>query len=221
MPTASRFQSDPQVPGRFIDRVTGQVFDNIDVRSDTLHDTVLYVAGAQTAGNKKNVFRDLANKDLLHTSLVTGNKIPENHVMKLNRIGVYPQQASGNVIATDSDVIKLMHAATMTFLFGSTLITRGPLFKYPSGFGFTGQTNRNNTGVVTLGPATQLGVERLEQEQIATDKTSLSCVLEMASPDWITSALISGATNYAQPSLAQDVAVQVHMGGIIERPQGG
>lgn len=213
---ASRFQRDPKNPGVFKDNVTGEVFEDVNIRSDTLHDTVLFLAGNQAAGTKNFVFRDIQNKDLQHTTLTQSKKIPENNVMKMSRVGVCVPQAHGNSLPTDADVMKLAWTAVMTFKLNSQEIVKGPLVKFPSGFGVQGTTNRNNTGIVSIGPTSQVAVPELEREQILTDKTELNTIIEIPNAPWV--AAITSAVAYVQPSLSVDVAVQVHIGGIIEKP---
>lgn len=217
---AVRFERDPKQPGVFRDTVTGEVFEDVNIRSDTFHDSVLFVAGSQAAGTKKQVFRDISDKDLLHTSLTQQKKVPENNVMKVNRIGCYLQQSNGNTLASVDDILKLVCGAVMTFKLNSQEIVKGPLFKFPSGYGVTGSTTANNRSLATVGPASPVAIPELEREQIITDKTELNTTIEVTGADWIASGKITGATTYVQPSLANDVVAQVHFGGIIEKPQG-
>lgn len=211
----ARFVRDP-VKGTIRDTVTGEEFEDVNVRSDTFHDSVIFTAGSTAAGTKKTIFRDLSDKDLLHTSLTQTKKIPENNIMKMNRVGVYLHQANGNTLTNVDDVLKMICGAVMTFKLNSQEIVKGPLYKFPSGFGATGQTTANNRSLVTVGPPSLVAVPELEQEQILTDKTELNTQLEVTGADWITNA--SGPSDYVQPSFANDVVVAVHIGGLIEKP---
>lgn len=213
----ARFTRDP-IRGTIKDTVTGEEFEDVNVRSDTLHDTVLFVSGSQAAGTKRVVFRDVQDKDVIHTTLTQSKKVPENNIMKMNRVGVYVLQANGNALSVIDDVLKLICGAYMSFKLNSQEIVKGPLYKFPSGFGATGSTTANNRSLVTVGPPSLVAVPELEQEQILTDKTELNTTIEVTGADWITSTKITSATTYTQPSFSIDVPVAVHFGGLIEKP---
>ena len=213
----ANIQRDPKT-GQIVDMATGERYDDVTGRSDTYFDSTLFVGIAQVAGTKKYLFRDLSSKDLLHTNLTQTKKIPENSTMSMNTIGVHVMQANGNVVTGFDNIVKTVHSQVLVFKLASREVVKGPLFKYPSGFGLGGQTTENARSVVTIGPPTPAAVPPLAQTQPLSDKTELNVTIEGNAADWISTTNFASATSYVQPTLTADLVVQVHFGGLIEAP---
>lgn len=193
----------------------------VEWREDDFYDTVLTVnsgtmgtAATITAGQSQEFFRDLSNKNLQHTNLKTARRIPAGSEFIMARIGIVPCQAMGNDLPSDDQIIKLAYAATLTFKINDRLVSEGPLFKYQSGYGVTGSTTRNATGVVTIGVPSAAAAPTLMVAQPVQDDDDLMGTLEFKDfTSWV------AAAGDAMPSLPP-IGVMLMLHGYIKKPQG-
>lgn len=192
----------------------------VEWREDDFYDTVVVgttgdvtaAAALLTAGASFEFFRDLANKNLPHTNLKTARRIPAGSEFIMSRIGVVPNQAYGNNLVTDDAIIKLAFACTLTFKINDRLVSEGPLYKYQSGYGVTGSTTRNATGVVTIGVPSAAAAPTLMVAQPVQDDDDLMGTIDVKSNTW-TSA------NAVLPTVvATGITLMLH--GYIKKPQG-
>lgn len=191
----------------------GRTIKLVEWREDDFYDSVQQASGAATAGTSLEVFRDLSNKNLQHTNLKTSRRIPAGSEFILARIGVVPAQAIGNTLVTDDDIIKLAYAATMTFKLNDRLITEGPLYKYQSGYGVTGSTTRNATGVVTIGVPSAAAAPVLMVAQNIADDDDLVATIDFKNNSWI-------AGGASMPTFTAAVIATVNLHGFVKKPQG-
>jgi hypothetical protein len=176
-----------------------------------IFDTVEYASGAQTAGAKKELFRDLDNKEKQHTNFGTQRKLPAGHEFFLARLGVHVHQANGNSMSTDSDIIKILHASLLTVDVNERLIAEGPAWLFQGGFGAVGNTTRNATGVVTNGVASAAAARQLLVVQpIIGEKDQINGNLTTPDRVWQTTSTM--------PSLDGECDVSVVGGGVLKKP---
>ena len=201
----------------------GQTVQQVEWREDDFYDHV-QADNAPAAGAQYIFFRDLGQKNLQSCNLRQQGKIPSNSEMVIARIGVHLAQAYGNQLPTDADLIKLAHAALLTFQINDRLVAQGPLFKYQSGYGMTGSTTRTGTGVVTTGVPSTAAAPQLLVAQPISEKDDLVCNISILDNKWLNIAGTTGASQMPVFSTQGAVALQPVMGvflhGLIKKPQG-
>lgn len=185
----------------------------VEWREDDFFDTEQFAAVTPTAGSSLEFFRDLSDKNIQHTNLKTPRRIPAGSEFILTRIGLVPHQALANTLVTDDDIIKMSYACSLRFQINDRLISEGPMFKYQSGYGVTGSTTRNATGVVTLGVASAAAAPNLLVAQSVKDDDDLNATLDVKDNAWIN----GGST---MPTLTTRAAVSLMLHGLIKKPQG-
>lgn len=191
----------------------GKTIRLVEWREDSFFDTVQLDALSPAAGSSLEFFRDLSNKNLQHTNLKTARRIPAGSEFILTRIGVIPNQALADSLPTDADIIKLAYAASLTFKINDRLISEGPVYKYQSGFGVTGSTTRNSTGIATIGVPSAAAAPSLLVAQNVKDDDDLVATLDHKNNSWI-----NGGSTMPTYSVRMGVTLDLH--GLIKKPQG-
>lgn len=199
-------------PGELYIPALGKTIKQTESREDDVYDTVEQATGAVSAGAKLSAFKSVTNKNLQHTNLTTIRRIAAGDEFYMNRVGCHIRQAAGNTLSTDSDIIKVAENADFTMKLGRRLVTEGPLIKFQSGYGVVGSTNRNNTGVVTIGVASYAAAPQLLVVQPITEDDDLIADLVFSDNQWLGSA--------GQPTLGAAVQVSVFLHGVIKSPLG-
>lgn len=194
----------------------GKAIKLVEWREDDFYDTVVTgdvstAAATVTAGTSLEFFRDLASKNLQHTNLRTSRRIPAGSEFIMSRIGVIPNQSFGNVMASPTDLVKHCYAATLSFKINDRLVSEGPLYKYQSGFGITGSTTQNDTGLATIGVPSAAAAPNLMVAQPVQDDDDLVATIDYKSNSW--------ATNAVMPSV-KAIGLTLSLHGFIKKPQG-
>lgn len=200
-------------PGELFIPALNKTILQTESREDDVYDTVEQASGAVTAGAKLSAFKTITNKNNQHTNLSTPRRIASGDEFFMNRIGCHIRQATANTIATDSDILLVAENVDVSFKLGRRLVTEGPLIKYQSGYGVVGMTNRNNTGVVTIGVASYAAAPQLLVVQPVTDQDDLIADLFFSDNSWIT-----GGSKMPTTTNATYITVFLH--GVIKSPLG-
>ena len=188
----------------------------LEWRAGSFYDTVAFASGLQNPGTQQFLFQNLQSKNRQFTNLDNNaGRLPALNELITNRVGAHILQGFGNVVTTDSDIIKLSHAAYMRVSVNQTrIIFDQPLFTAQSGFGVTGSTTRNNTGVVTIGVPSAAAAPQLlvaqpigPNDSIGTD----SYIVLYANTGWTNAPL-------AMPTFDNSVGVTVFLDGLIKKP---
>lgn len=209
-----------QNPGELYIPALGKTIQQIEWREDDLYDTVAQPSGLITAGAELDLFINLQGKQLQHTNLKKQSSIPANNQVVVSRIGVHINQALGNTLPTDNDIIAMAHAGVLQFAVNGRLITQRPLHTYQSGYGMTGSTTRNATGVVTTGVPSAAAAPSLYVAQPVTDNDDITGSVTFPQINWLTTNTDGAIVGTTLPSPATAVAMTCFLHGIIRKPQG-
>lgn len=171
-------------PGQFFNKLTGGVIDIVEWREDDKYDTVDFAAALQTAGATSNFFRDLTNKNLIDSNFTTPRRLPAGEEMIIDRCWAYIPAAVGNVTPTPSDIKKMGDNAYIKFQINRKDVAEGPLVKFPSGYGFAGNSVENNQGVVSVGVPSTAAAAKLVREQYITHDHDVDCTLQFLARTW-------------------------------------
>lgn len=183
----------------------GKTILQTESREDDIYDTVEQASGAVTTGAKLNAFKNITSKNAQHTNLTTARRIGSGDEFYMNRVGCHIRQATANTIAVDSDILLVAENVDFLFKLGKREVTSGPLIKYQSGYGVVGMTNRNNTGLVTIGVASYAAAPQLLVVQGVTDNDDMIADFQFSDNSWIT-----GGTKMPTTTNATYITVFLH-----------
>jgi hypothetical protein len=192
----------------------------LEWRAGSFYDSVQIPATTITAGTQLPLFQNLQNKNRQHTNLDNNSgRLPALNELICNRVGGHIAQAFGNVLPTDEDIIKVAHAAYMRVSVNQTrLIYDQPLLCAQSGYGITGSTTRNNTGVVTTGVASAAAAPQLLVAQPIgpNDSISTDSYIQFPAAAWLSAAAPQTADR--MPVVSQLVVISVFLDGLVKKP---
>lgn len=198
----------PGKPGQFRDN-QGNVTIMTEARETDRYDTCEQASGAITAGDVLKYFRDLTSKNEIDTNVPEAGKLVTGaERLILERIGVSIQASNSTVLATTADYKRLMCAGFLEIKLNRHTIEEGPLEKFPSGYGLSGSSSENNTGVVNVGVPSAAAIRPLMEQQIITSDHTVSGEITFQGRSWL--------TNSTMPTLDGQNAVRLYMHGILE-----
>ena len=192
----------------------------LEWRAGAFYDTVSFANGAQSPGAQQFLFQNLQNKNRQFTNLDNNaGRLPALNELITNRVGAHILQSFGNTVSTDADIIKMAHAAYMRVSVNQTrIIYDEPLYCAQSGFGVTGSTTRNNTGIATIGvPSAAAAPQLLVAQPIGpNDSIGTDSYIVLYANRWALNNL--GAVVDSMPTFDNVVAVTVFLDGLIKKP---
>lgn len=171
-------------PGLFLNKLTNQMVNIVEWREDDKYDTVTIPAGLIAAGTFFNFFRDLQNKNMIDTNLTTARRLPAGEEMIIDRLWTYIPESTGNTNPTPTDVKKIGDNGYVKFQINRKDVAEGPLIKFPSGYGFAGNTVEAGQGVITVGVPSTAAAAKLVREQYITHEHDLDAVLTFFGRGW-------------------------------------
>lgn len=208
-------------PGQYEIPALGKTVKLVQVREGEVYDTVQFTGTTPisvTAGSELVLFRDLTNKNIQDMNLGSQFKIQAQNEMVITKIGVVVPQAYGSNQTNDTDVIQVAYNVSLQFFINERKIAEGPVHAFPMGYGVSGSTTRNNTGVVTLGVPSPAAVPGLIVPQPINDQDQLKGSFFAKDNAWLVN---NGTTTASQKmSLASNVLLRFHIRGVIKIPQG-
>jgi hypothetical protein len=194
----------------------------LEWRAGAFYDTVQFQSDgvtAQSAGTQQYLFQNLQGKNRQYTNLDNNaGRLPALNELITNRVGAHVLQSVANTVVSDADIIKFAHAAYMRVSVNQTrIIGDQPLYCYQSGFGVTGSTTRNNTGIATIGvPSAAAAPQLLVAQPIGpNDSIGTDSYVVLYANTWITGSL---PANTAMPVFASSMFVTVFLDGLIKKP---
>ena len=192
----------------------------LEWRAGAFYDTVSFANGAQSPGAQQFLFQNLQNKNRQFTNLDNNaGRLPALNELITNRVGAHILQSFGNTVSTDADIIKMAHAAYMRVSVNQTrIIYDEPLYCAQSGFGVTGSTTRNNTGIATIGvPSAAAAPQLLVAQPIGpNDSIGTDSYIVLYANRWALNN--PGAVVDSMPTFDNVVAVTVFLDGLIKKP---
>lgn len=195
----------------------------LEWRAGSFYDTVCFASDgvtAQTAGVQQYLFQNLNGKTRAFTNLDNNaGRLPALNELITNRVGAHVLQSYGNTVITDADIIKFAHAAYMRVSVNQTrIIFDQPLYTGQSGFGVTGSTTRNNTGVVTIGvPSAAAAPQLLVAQPIGpNDSIGTDSYIVLYANRWAVNN--AGTVIDSMPTFDSNVVVTVFLDGLIKKP---
>lgn len=198
----------PGKPGHFVD-ASGRVNVLTEARETDRYDTVQIASGAITAGAALKFFRDLTNKNELDTNIPEAGKlVTGSERLLLERIGLSIQASNSTLLASGADYKRIMCAGYLEIKLNRHVIEEGPMEKFPSGYGLSGQTTDNASSIVNVGVPSAAAIKPLIEQQLITDSHTVQAQLSFPSREWLTTSTM--------PTLDGQNAIRLYMHGILE-----
>lgn len=161
-------------PGILVDMTSGDLVELADFRVDDRYDTQVTASGAVAANTKERFFNTLTDKEPIDANFPDVNRIcGAGEEMEVERFWIAFPQATGNTRVPPRDIIKAAEGLYIVWKLNRALVSEGAAVKYAPGFGVSGQTNENNTGVVNNGIASPATVSRLDHTFLTGERTQI------------------------------------------------
>lgn len=212
MAGTNRIVTNPNKPGVIYVPELGEEFLLSKEREGIFYDTVEQASGAIAAGTPLVWFQNFSNKFSQHFNTGRNGKLPAGNALAMTRTGIYISQADGNTVVSDQDTLKVSTAGSVSFLINERVILKGePLFSLPTGYGMSGMTTQNATGVVTTGVASVAAAPLLRNAQPVLDRDDILSTLTFFNNAWV-------AAGSSMPTLAGPVQFMHILYGVIKQP---
>ena len=201
----------------------------IEWRAGMFYDSVSFANNATvaspetiTAGTQQLLFINLQNKFRQHSNLDNNaGRLPALNELICNRISAHVDQSFGNIVVNDADIIKVAHNGQMQVYVNTTrLIFDQPLYTAQSGYGITGSTTRNNTGVVTTGVPSSAAAPQLLVAQPIGPNDGIGGNITFYANTWLNNATGFTGASTVMPTVSSPIVITVFLDGLIKKPQG-
>lgn len=205
-------------PGELYIPALGKKFQQVELREDDVFDTVQVPTGAIAAGTEFEFFRDIQNKNEQHTNIPQSRRIQAGDEVAVFRIGLYPRSKTGATHAVVADIAQLVDNGHFVLNFNRRIITSGPAFKYPTGYGLSGMSDLGGVAAgnqfASLGVPSVAAAPTLFVPQQLRDNDDIICKLRFPAASWV--------TGYDAPTLTSvdGVLVSAMLRGVIKSPLG-
>ena len=203
-------------PGLYRDTDTGTIYNIRDFREGDKYDSVVVPAGSIAPGTEFIFFQNIQNKNLVDTNIKTPRKLSAGESMILDRIGLYFRLAMGDVVDVPRDFKKIFENASYRMTINDILQDEGPATKFPSGYGFYGQTTEDDAGIVALGVPATASAAKLIKTQVLNQNHELNGSLLFGQRAWLSPELVAaGNPAYVNPNTDLPVIVTNYLHGLI------
>jgi hypothetical protein len=172
-------------PGLFRDSDTGQVVNIRDFRETDIYDTILVPPGEITFGTEFIFFQNIQQKRELDTNIKTTRKLSAGQSMVLDRIGLYFRLATGDIVTVPRDLKKISENGFYKLTINGILQEEGPCIKFPSGYGWYGNTTENDAGIVSLGVPATASAARLVKKQLLNQNHEIEGLIRFDQRQWL------------------------------------
>ena len=202
----------------------------LEWRAGAFYDTVCFSSDGvtpQAAGTQQYLFQNLNGKTRQFTNLDNNaGRLPALNELITNRVGAHVLQAYGDTVISDADIIKFAHAVYMRVSVNQTrIIGDQPLYTYQSGYGVTGSTTRNNTGVVTIGVPSAAAAPQLlvaqpigPNDSIGTDSYLVMYANNQSNWAGLSAGTVPTLAGNTLPVFASSMFCTVFLDGLIKKP---
>lgn len=175
-------------PGRFLDTASGQVLNIAEYREDDKYDTIFLSAEQEIEfGSQYVFFRDITTKRPIDCNFTQPSRLSAGEEMVVDRVGLYPRHViSGQEVSPSTDLARVIENAFFRVNVNSILLTEGPAFKYPSGYGMGGYPEVGAVaGTVGIGVPSTAAAAKLVKTQTLTSRHEVIGYFIFHNHDWI------------------------------------
>lgn len=194
----------------------------LEWRAGSYYDTVAARAGAVSPGTQLRLFVNLDGKNRQFTNLDNNaGRLPALNELIVNNVGAHVLQSIADTVVNDADIIKFAHSAYMRFSVNQTrIVADQPLYCFQSGFGVTGSTTRNDTGVVTIGVASAAAAPQLLVAQPIgpNDSIGSDSYIQFYDNAWLAPYFAAAEIEETMAVFSTPVACTIHLNGLVKKP---
>jgi len=193
-------------PGRYLDTSSGQVLNIAEYREDDKYDTIFIPSAiALDFGKQFIFFRDIMQKRPIDTNFTQPSRLSAGEEMVVDRVGLYVRHViSGFEPITSLDIVRLAENGFFRVEVNSILLTEGPMYKYPSGYGMSGGFDEENSVTVGIGVPSTAAAAKLVKTQTLTSRHEVIGYLIFHNHDWILSEANIGLSSVTPIQLSDD-----------------
>lgn len=171
-------------PGRFLDQESGKILDISEYREDDKYDTICIYAQAVdpiTAGKQYVFFRDVMRKLPIDTNFTQPSRLTAGEKMVVDRVGVSVE--NDVALIETPDVYAIAANAHLRVNVNSLLLVDGPVIKFASGYGLSGNSVAV-LGIANIGVPSPAAVGKLLKPQTLTDNHEIIGYLTFYDRSW-------------------------------------
>lgn len=192
-------------PGLFRNTATGETVNVRDFYESDLYDTIA-IPGDGTdiaAGTEFIFFQDIQAKRELDTNVKTPRKLSAGQSMVLDRVGLYIPLSNGKAFPRPAHLKSIGDNAFFRLKINDLLQAEGPAIKFPSGYGWYGQTTEDDQGIVSIGVPATASASKLLKKQLLNQNHELDGVLRFDARNWLTVAGPTGAVPFVDAAFTR------------------
>jgi len=204
-------------PGLFRDD-QGNIANIRDYRESDIYDSVVIpAANVLVAGSEWVFFQDVQGKREIDSNFKTPRKMAAGESMVVDRIGLQIRLSLGNAITKIEDIKKVAENGFFRIKVNDLMVDSGPMIKFPSGFGLSGQTNESDAGIASIGVPATASANRLMRKLVLNQNHELDAVIRFDARTWVGAIGTLGVAGptIAQPTLSGPVMVTCYLHGLI------
>lgn len=197
-------------PGEYYVPSLGRKIKLVEFRDTSKYDTIELRSGTtDTAnGSEQDFFKNLNNKQLIDSNLTTPSRVSKGEEMLIKWVGCDIPLYNGNTRPTVADVLRVGSSAYMRWTINDFTIAEGAASQFPSGYGFSGQTTENSSGILGIGVPSTAARRDLEKVHYIDSERDINAKIRFYARGWVTTAI-------SAPSLDGQVLVRCHFGGML------
>lgn len=191
----------------------GRKFQLVNYREDVMYDTLFLAAGLQVTG--RIPFLQNWNNKRLNDTNFSGSiaRLPGGQAMIVQWVGFKVVDCFANTIALPRDIKRVTGNLYVDVSLAGFKQCEGPLERFNTPFGLTGNTTENDAGIVSLGVPSPAAFRPLEQPVYMDSTMDFEAGVTFDNHFW---ALPAPAVNL--PTLDRALAIRIYFGGIIGKP---
>jgi hypothetical protein len=198
-------------PGQFLDTASGKILNISEFREDDKYDTVHIPSGAVTQGTQFVFFRSTEQKSLVDTNLTQQSRLSAGEEMVVERVGLTIRLATGDDLPHPADIKKVAEDAFFRMEVNQLLLIEGPVIKFPSGYGLSGNTQETEQGIVSIGVPATASAAKLIKTQLLTQRHEIEGRLTFFGRTGFVTPL-----PVPMPTLADSVLVTAWLHGLVK-----
>jgi len=170
-----------------LDTASGQVLNIAEYREDDKYDTIFLSSEDPIEfGSQYVFFRDINAKRPIDCNFTQTSRLSAGEEMVVDRVGLYPRHGiSGHTMSDNADVIRIIENAFFRVNVNSILLTEGPAFKYPSGYGLGGYPAPATENTIGIGVPSTAAAAKLVKTQTLTSRHEVIGYFIFHNHDWI------------------------------------
>lgn len=195
-------------PGLYYDTNSKSFFNLVEFRDEDKYDTVSVASGLATAGYSRDLFKDLGSKKKIDSNFDTPRRLTQGEEMLIRRVGTEVPQVYGNIVVALANAKKVLYGGYLNVQVNGFDVANGPLTRFPTGYGMTGQTTENAASLYNNGIPSTASVRNLEKAHEITSDHDITGTIVWDDRTWDSANMMSTSAR---------TFVRVYLGGLVRK----